>query len=69
MRENLSGGTAPFGYSVGPELARCWWSVGLAASSRLEIRKNLFSEGVVMHWHRLPRQVVESLQQILSSPC
>jgi len=68
MRENLSGGTAPFGYSVGPELARCW-SVGLAASSRLEIRKNLFSEGVVMHWHRLPRQVVESLQQILASPC
>ena len=28
---------------------------------RLDIRNNLFSEKMMMHWHRLPRKVVESL--------
>jgi len=32
-----------------------WWRF------RLDIRKNFFFKRVMMHWHRLPREVVGSL--------
>ena len=35
----------------------------------LNIRKNLFFEGVVLQWHRLPREVVVSLSLEVFQKC
>jgi len=35
----------------------------------LGIKKDFFLERVAVHWHRLPRKVVESLSSVVSKKC
>jgi len=36
---------------------------------RLDIRRNFFSERAVRQWHRLPREVVDSLPREVVARC
>ena len=36
---------------------------------KFDIKTNFFSKGVVMQWHRLPREVIESLSLVVFKNC